>query len=243
MKTLGLNPLAKLDGPGIQSIEIEVKKFITDVNGVIVDLVTSGWYAKLPFILFGNYDFSSGFATGFKLLPVIRDAVRGNYTPIYLCSFVQGLGSPLAFLTFGGGSNIQDEIQNGDVVHLFTDDFQNPNWFGWVILHSGFAPYAGIVNNLRSDVLKIKQINMLPSGPSLAVNAQYDQELTVIKLSPTGDYKKTGVTPSRFKNPNYAQNDLVAMPVNLSIDQFQEIGSYITVPIESINFSLQIKSF
>lgn len=221
------------------SIPVTIRRHFTDVNGTVINKATvpAALQVEYPFYVFGEFDRQGGYNSGLQALA----PVNGTH---YLLSFIQGNGFITSFLTggFSGANTIKELVSVGDIVHVYTDDTQNPTYFIWIVQHFGQRALGAVVANSDSSQRDglINKI-FLESFKYHSDNVrQFDYPFYFIRSTNIATYKTDQVQPMIYKDPFVQQAELLEVEVNFNLDQYLSVGQYFlfATDIITMNFKL-----
>jgi len=210
---------------------VTIKRFYTDVNGTIVDksTVPVSLQKGFPFWMFGQFDKAGGYRVGNAVLP------PDLATP-YLCSFVVGVDTPFLFAT--GLNNVNNQFLLGDIVHVFTDSIQTPNFYIFIQQSCPGGSVASVYDNARQaepQKLNIEGANYF-AFTGADQNLQFAENLNYTVIDPDGTgYKNYPKNPLASQQVFNKQN-FIFFPINFQVDQYQQLSSTINFLIDTINF-------
>jgi len=224
------------------TIPLKISRYYTDVNGTIVDkaLVPVNLQVRYPITLFGQFDRNGGWKKSLQAVPV----TPGTY---FLMTFTSGINQP--FLAFTGANNIKGKIGLGDVVNVFTDDLENPNYFIWFVLSSDTVSLSSVVSNTESiqndkriGVLNLKEINYYFAGSTEAIILeQFSQPLNFLNFDNIGNFRGDDIQPSMFLNPFVRQRGFLTISTPFQIDQYKALVFYMVFNVDSIQMDFIVK--
>lgn len=236
--------LKTFDGLFDRSFTIKVKRYVTDNNGTVIAnaLVPVALQQSYPFYLFGEMDRQGGYRQGLSILP----PPDGTF---FLCTFINGAGFSTANIVgFNGLNTVKGNLQTGDVVLVFTDNLQTPNYYIWIVLQSTVA-YGSILSNLKTSQsdnrfnrLIAKNIHYSTSNNNLS---QWNQALHFIRTDNLGFIKDDNLTLNPYEGPDNFLVNIVIVPLNedtgVLLDQFIEFASYMLWTTDQIILNFKIK--
>lgn len=227
----GSNPVLQQ----VHTIPVQVRRFYTDVDGAIVDKVTvpAALQTKYPIFLFAQFDRNGGYKRSLQVAP----PMPGTH---YLMTYTQGITSP--FLSFTGFNTIKSMLKTGDVVYIYTDNIENPNYFIWIVLSCDTVSLASIVSNVESTqqdervgALFLKEFNYY-----VDVRSQFDEAIFFTKFDNIGNYRTDSINPSMNLNPHVEQVGLLTIAAPFKLDQYIGIALYMQYASDSIGFDFQV---
>lgn len=218
----------------INTLDIKISKFFTDVDGTIIDQNTLpvNLQQKLPVFLFGSFDAKGGYRTATEQSP--------PFGWNYWTSYVQGVNAP--FLQWTGLNEASTRITTGDMVSIYSDDLINPTFFAWIITSETTASIGSIVHNASNlnkngDQIKVDTIKYF--SPNLN---QYHEGLKYIVINNIGYPNSDVFTPFSFKSPMDKQDSFIDLNISFTLTQYILFTTYITFDTQLINFNILIRS-
>lgn len=233
----------KINGALMQehTIPMAVTRYFTDVNGTIVDKATVPNKLKVsyPVMFFGQFDRNGGWKKSLQRVPTMP----GTF---FLMTYTAGINQP--FLSFTGANNIKGQIGLGDIVNVFTDDLENPNFFIWLVISSNTVSLSSIVYNTESTqadgrigALFLKEINYFIAGSVQDTRAQFDQSLNFLNFDNVGNFRGDTIQPSIFLNPFVFQKGFLTISTPFKIDQYKAMIFYMIFNIDSLQMDFIVK--
>lgn len=223
------------------TIPIIIKRYFTDVNGTIVNkaLVPPALQVEYPFAVFGDYDKQGGYSNSFKALQPIPGTE-------YLLSFVNGMGFiPQTLTGFSGVNTVKNVIGFGDLVHVFTDDSQNPNYFVWIVQKNSYGSLGSIVGNSETDQkdgmlgkLYLQEFQYTTDNPV----EQWRNPIHFVRSTNNSTWRSDQVQPYIFKTPDNEQAELITIKCEFNLDQFLALVNYFYFDTEIITWNFKIRN-
>jgi len=244
---LNMNRAAQSPSPNNVMVEqhtipLKVQRFFTDVNGQILPItdpliIAAGLNVKWPVYLFGAFDQNGGYSIAQK----ICTPPRGNY----LCTFTNGKElTSTSILGFTGLNEIQSRLNPGDIVQVYCDNLQNPNYFIWIVLSNSYTGLGSIVANLlttqndgRNGKLKIKSVNFY----FVDIN-QLNESINFTVADNLGTFRNDSIQPYLFRSPYDEQNNFVAMETDFNLNQFMGVNTFLGVTTDNISFDFLVQT-
>lgn len=217
------------------TVPVTINRYYTDVNGTIIDkaLVPGSLQVNYPVYLFGQFDRNGGFK---RCLQTVSP-IPGTF---FYMTFVQGISSP--FLSFTGANTIKGVIKNGDVVIVYTDDLENPNYFIWIVISSDTVSFASIVANTettqqdgRIGQLWVKEANYYVSTPG-----QFYEPIFFNGFDNIGNYKGDSIQPNMNLNPYVEQTGILTLTLDFKVDQYISMCFYMRYSCDQINLDFKV---
>jgi len=208
--------------------DITVTRYYTDMSGVIIDksLVPTTLKQKIPFYLFHRLDHNSGYKIGNAICPPMPGI-------FYVYTFTPGIG--LDYFSFQFGNNVKSKFTLGDVVHVYTDDLNAPNYLIWIILHSRFQPYSGLIETSQG---KIQTTSILYFTDN---TLNYGEAIHMIQSNFIGIYKDNQYQPLSFKTPQMFQQDFIELQLQIKITDYLGLASYIQFTTDQLQFVFKVR--
>lgn len=219
LSTVKKKPLIQLQ----HSIPIDIRRYFTDVDGAIVakNTVAAALQTEYPFFLLGDFDRQGGYNASFKNLPVRP----GTF---YVMSFVNGYGMTSQQITgFTGLNNVQERMNVGDLVHVYTDSLIAPNNFIWIVQQNRNGSIASIIGNTETSQQDGTHGKMFVDHFQYYSDNQAEQwnrALMFTRSNNIGAYAGQQVQPYIFRNPYTEQDGFIKVECKFNMDQYQSIG-------------------
>lgn len=221
------------------SIGLNISRIVTDNFGAIIDksLLPAGMQVSYPVFLFGELDFMGGFNGGRNSCPL-----KGSSK--YLTTFINGSGFGFWNITgFTGLNTIQNQLQPGDIVSVYTDDLQAPSVFVWIVVNYPGYSFASVCANTLSTQsdkklgrLFVEKINFLSDN-----NNQYTEGWNCLRFDNIAIWDKNNISNKMFKDPYVKLDDIIELDVQFWVDQFIELTTYIQFATNVMNLTINIK--
>lgn len=219
------------------SLQISILRIYTDVNGTIVDKATvpAALQVDFPVYVFGEYDRQGAYNLGLKNTPPAS-------TTFYLCSYVYGINNPF-FFGFSGLSDIQGQLEPGDLVTVYTDDLNVPSYYIWIVQRCPDKSLGSILTNLPA----------LPYDPDYGYiraryfdyytdnEEQWKENLKLISYNMLGNVKSDGISPYAFKPAITINNQFIQVRVKFRLTQYFGIQFYMLYDTDNITLNFQIE--
>lgn len=221
------------------SIPVNIRRHFTDVNGLVIpkNIVPAALQVEYPFFVFGEFDRQGGYAAGLRALA----PQPGTY---YLTSFIQGNQFTSQFITgFSGVNTVKNRIAVGDIVHVYTDDVQNPTYFIWlvqsfnqgsigsIVANSDSRQHDGLIGPIILDSFKLGQTGN---------ENQFSVPFFFINTSNLTMFKANQVQPLMFKDPYVEQPDIIDIQCSFDLDQYVEIGYNFMFDTDEIRMTFKL---
>lgn len=214
-----------------------ITKYFTVAGGVYTltaaAAIPAALKTQLPFFLFGHADFGSGFAKMQSLFPL-----TGGWA--YDRPFVYG--RDYASTVFGAlDANATAVLRPGDLVIPVWATTAGPvNTVGFTIIRCTQVGYGTLLDALSSDLFLINMIRYVMSDTSAAGLAQYNNNVSIVKLSLFGKTDNDFVSPNSFKTPEQMQAGIIDIPLVKGVDKQIALGTFVNYDIANVQWSLFI---
>lgn len=230
IKVKGENIFNKIDNSVIsETITINVNRYYTDVDGQIIDKSTApaGLQVSYPFYLFNTFDSFGAFKICNKVVPPLGTAK-------YMYSHI--VRSDYDFLEFSGNNSVKGKFNIGDIVFIYTDDLDAPNYFVFIVVSCPFQSYASILQNIANKHMNAGEIKYFVDNFN-----NYQESLFEILHSPGGTYKVNTYQPYSYKNPLLANTEFITLNIPVKMTQYWGWSSYMQYSSELISFNFELK--
>lgn len=167
--------------------------------------------AKLNAFVFGNSDFSSGFA---KLQSQFPLAVWTYGVP-----FIYGKETAPAINGVNIDANVTGQLVKGDLVIPYYVTLGGVNYAALVVVRCTQVAYGTLLDALNSDMFTMNMIRYIMADITAAGLAQYNNNIFIQKLSLFGKYDSDFVSPNSFKLPEQMQDGVIDIPLVKGIDK------------------------
>jgi len=241
----GMGVLRALSGVG--SLNVNIKRYYSDVNGQQLDktsgLIPAGLKVSLPVFLLGNFDRIGGYNISLKTINLPSTAK-------FLMTYVHGYDQP--FLWNTGFNTVSKNFRKGDIILVFTDDLDNPSTFAYIVQTCDYGAIASIIANtmtqqddgtigfMRVQSIKYQVNNDLNSD--VAKNAQLNEVWQIVTFDNLGQFKQNPYSPIMNKDPYYkTASDFLQLDLQFVLTQYNAINflmQYATDLIQ-VNFTIQ----
>lgn len=225
------------------SIFMRIKRVYTDVNGNVIakGAAPVALQVKYPFFLFSEFDREGGYKQSLNFAP----PVEGTY---YLTSGVigsNGFTSASVIGFTGFNFSINGHLSVGDIVHVFTDDLNAPNYFVWIIQNAGKLSIASIMANSKTvqkdkvfNRLWVDSVHYTTSNENVP---QWSETINETRLDNLGSPRNDSFVPTIDRGPMNYLNNILILRLQFLVDQFIGYSSYILFSTEEIQFIFKMK--
>jgi hypothetical protein len=230
--------LGKFKGNPTFSAQFDITvllKYFTLTGGAYTAILPAALNAalknQLPFYLFGNSDFQSGFANLRKAFP-LSTWVHGR---------PQAWGKD-SFTEYGFDATVTGTLQLGDLVIPFTSALPGAGTttLALVIVRCTQVPYATLLNALSSDRFVLNRIRYVI--PDTTLTAQYSNNIGIYKQSLFGKLDSDFVSPNSFKLPEQQQTGIIDIPLKKGITKEIAFATYVNYDCTTFTWSVFVWS-
>lgn len=185
---------------------------------------------KLNAFIFGNSDFSSGYAKMESQFPL---AGAWNYDVpfIYNKGYATSAFSKL-------DATVTAQLQPGDLVIGYYATVAGTNYIGQVIVRSGQVPFGTLLDSTNSDTFDITMIRYVVPTSGATDLAQYLNNIFLATLSLFGKYNSDTIDPNAYKVPEQMQSNIIDIPVVFAINKMQALA--VSVNHDVTNFQWNV---
>jgi len=217
------------------SLNMNIKRFCTDANGSVINKNTlpAALKKNYPVYLLGNFDRIGGYNIGQKTVPQPVGSV-------FLMTYVNGYSNPFLFNT--GFNDVISNFKVGDIITVYTDSFQNPLYYVFIVQTCDYGSLASIISNTQTQQQDgvIGKLFVKNIAYQVDVDDQLSQTWQMISLDNLGQFKQQPFIPIMYKQPLYKLSDFVELPVSFLMTQFTGINFLMNFASDSLNVNLRI---
>lgn len=231
----------KKPSSGQATVNVVVKKYFLDPNGVVLDKANPAIPAilktKLPVFLLGNFDRLGGYAIGKKSLPNLNAAL------ILLDTYVQGYNQP--FLWDSGANTLANVLFTGDLVCIFTDSLNAPSGYVAVVQSNNYGSMASIISNTQTiqNDGKIGELSCTGIAFQVSDDKQLLQPWALMKYDNLANFEMHPYNPNEVKDPKtYTLQTFLDLPIQFLMTQFFGINFLMNFETDlmQVNFKLKL---
>ena len=220
------------------SLNMTVKRFFTDVDGAII-AAPLALQLKYPVWLFGAFDARGGYKAAHSIAP----PQPGSF---YLLSFINGCGfTSQNIVGFSGLNQLQNQLTIGDLVSVFTDDLQNPNYFIWIVQQNSKQSVGAVLQNIPTTSEDNKFNRMFVSSIMYSTsngNAyQWDEIINITRINNIGLINNNDYNPTADRTPQVFLNNILQLDLQFKVDQFIGLNTYMLYTTDQIQFDFKLK--
>lgn len=215
-----------------------VTLYFTESGGTYTQIAASALAAtlktSLPFFIFGNDDFESGYAQ-------LRDA-----NPVQIWSYNSPIiyGRDFPFDAFGQwDSTVTALLQTGDVIIPFTATVSGTNYVALKVVRSSTVKYASLLNATQSNTFVINLIRYAVPDTTATSLAQYTNSIQLFNLSMFGAKQSDKIEPLNFRNPEQQLANITDIDTEmLNINKQKAIAVMGNYDVVSFQWSVFVQS-
>jgi len=245
---LQMNPKREYPDPSntlqnLHTLSVNVTRYFTDVNGTLLDkndagLVAANMAVNYPVLVMGQWDLEGGYAVGQKVCPPLGGAK-------YYMTFINGKGltSQQICSTFSPANQIQSLLRIGDIVQVYTDNLQAPNYFVWIVLTSNAFPLASVMKNFstKQDDNRLMKLFCYQINFKANFMLQLPEVWHYVNVDNLGAYKDNQITYNMFNNPMNVLPDFLTLQTEFLFNQYIGIYLYMVIGVDTMNFNFNLK--
>ena len=165
--------------------------------------INAGLQSDLPFFIFGNNDFASGFKKLRQEFPVNSN---WNYAR-------PGIWGKDDFSELAFDANVEAVLEQGDLVQPFTSPLPGTGTttLALMIVRCPEVGYGTLLDELSSDRFEINMVRYVVSDTNLL--NQFSRQIQFNNLSIFGKFENDKLTPNDFKSPEQFQLGIIDIPI------------------------------
>lgn len=229
----------KYNPPFKAQIQVNILKYyFSEAAGVYTEVAAAALAAdlkvSLPFFLFANSDFASGYA---KLQ---AQYVLTNWS--YEAPVRYGKDYP-ATATYGADglwdATVRAKLRNGDVVLPFTAASGGTNYTALVVLRTADVPMSTLLDATNSNTFNI---NLIRYTVTAGQETQFANAILTTDETMFGKFSSDPINPESFKNPEQQQDNIVDLDVKVDINKQKGLASQADFDVVNLRWNLFIAS-
>lgn len=197
-----------------------ITKYYTLTGGVYTEIAAAAVNAalrnSLPFFVFGNSDFASGFSK-----------LKGQYPINANWSYGRpGIYGKDDFEELAFDSTVIGSLQNGDLVLPFTSTLPGAGTttLALNIIRCNTVAYGTLLDALNSDRFVLNGIRYTLDDTTQL--AQFNNQIGMFLLSLFGKFNSDFVSPASYKDPKQFQDGIVDIPLKYGIEKGTSLAFY-----------------
>jgi len=210
-----------------KSINLQVKRFFTDVDGQIIDKgsVASNWQRDYPVYMLGDFDRVGGFNLSQSTLHQ-PNGIK------FLMTYVHGLQQP--FLYSSGFNTVQLNFKLGDVITIFTDSFDAPTGYVWIQQTALSGALSSIISNIEQHI-HVKNISLQVDSTD-----QLEFDWQEVNFMPSGIYQSSPLILAEFRQPNFKLTDYILIKKDFKLTRFKGFNFLFSFSSNYMNINFRI---
>jgi hypothetical protein len=179
--------------------------------------------------IFGNSDFSSGYAKLQSQFPVT--------TWTYGAPFIYGKDYPIVNGVALDATALA-QLTKGDLVIPYYATVGGTDYQAFVIVRCTQVAYGTLLDALNSDMFTMNMIRYIMSDTSATGLAQYNNNIFVMKQSLFGKFDSDFISPNSFKLPEQMQDGVIDIPLVKGIDKQIALATAVNYNVSPVQWSL-----
>jgi len=212
--------------PPVRSFNLKVRRWVTDVQGLIVNKNTlpQALQVKFPFFMFGKNDMKGGYRTSLSVCPPLNGWQ-------FLTAFINNAPFSTFNITgFQGLSSIQNQILQGDIVQVFTDNIIAPNYFVWMVQTN--------LSGAMGSLLESKQKFNINYWNYIVDNAdQWSEIIFPTNTDGVGLRKSDGFNPLQHRTMDVFLPNILKLTWPFTVENDLALATYMQFACDSIDFA------
>jgi hypothetical protein len=208
-----------------KTINIQVSKFYTNVDGTLLDknLVNDSLKVKMPIYLFNKFDKDGGYRiSGVEAPP--------SPSMFLIKAYVKTIGYD--FTEFSGLNNVSQTLSAGDLVFIYADNPSNPNVFIWVVQSLSTKSLGSLVEN--DSELFMKSVRIFPNNIT-----DYIEALSYVVSDKFGDYNINQISQQAFRYPKLINNSYAEIPFSIELNKHVGFTTYLPFASDGISYDFE----
>lgn len=223
-------------------IQFLLKYFsVVDATGVWTSLTAAQLLAAqptlattMPAFLYGNSDYSSGFAKLQQVFP-LSGWTAYSEPGIYGKDLLRVNGSFF-------DATVTAQLRKGDLVIPVYFDAGATTYVGLTVVRCTQVAYGTLLDALNSDRFVMNMLRYVMADTSAIGLAQYNNNIQILKQSLFGKFDSDFVSPTSFKMPEQFQTGIIDIPVQKGIDKQVALAMYINYDAVTVQWSLFVQT-
>jgi hypothetical protein len=220
-------------------LNLNVSRYTTDSNGTVLapGAVPVSERNPFPFHLFGNFDREGGYA-------VADNLCADYYNTLLFGVYVWGLNTPLFF--FNPAASINSKMKKGDVVFIYVDDLDAPNYFTFVIVSSLYGAYSSLISQTNmvsvdprgmQTIFRIREIRYSWFDTN---DVQLEQPLFIVQTKYDSAVKTDALSPAAYYVPEQKNVKIARIPVDLALNTYMGVSGFLAFENPVLNLSFEL---
>jgi hypothetical protein len=197
--------------------------YFTEAADVYTAIAAAALHAtlktSLPFFLFGNIDFKSGYSVLKGAFPI---AVWSYATPfVYNTVPVPGTSALGPW-----DATVTAQLRDGDLVFPYTATVGGTNYLALKVVRTTDVPFGTLLEATNSNMFGINMIRYKVNSDAAADTAQFANTIVCGDETMFGRFTKDTVNPEAYKNPEQQQTDIVDIDFEFKVSKQKTLSSY-----------------
>lgn len=215
-----------------------IKMYFTEAAGVYTPILPAalgaGLNVSLPFFLFLNLDFSSGYS---QLKQKFPQALWVYNAPVvYGKDLPYSSTRPLANGLWD--ANVTPLLRDGDVIIPFTATVAGVNYVALTIVRANDIAYASLLDATNSNTFTI---NLVRFKVATGQETQFQNSVVIANETMFGKVTTDPVNPESFQSPQDQQPNILDMDVVIDINKQKGLASAANYDVLSLTWNLFIE--
>jgi hypothetical protein len=177
----------------------------------------------LPFFIFGNSDYYSGFSAGLRQNP---PAAVWSVVGIYQVGIDNLTGAVFS-------TAVNQYTKKGDLIMQFS---YSTTHYAFMIIDCGQVGYNTLLTSLSSDRFVIGQLRYVVTDTTKV--AQFAQNLNIITQSLFGKIASDFISPVAHRDPSNQQTNIIDIRFEKGIDKNVILSSYANYDVGTFTWSM-----
>jgi len=185
---------------------------------------------KLPFFLFGNIDFASGYPILKGLFPISN----WQYNPPVVFGSTNRPGDNFS----QWDANVTSLLQDGDLVITYTATAGGTDYLALKIIRSLDVGFATLLQATQSNLFGTNMVRYSAFSDAAVDIAQFANPFKCVDLTMFGKFTQDTVNPKGFKNPEQQQKDIIDIDFEFRVSKQKAIGCYFNFDAGAIDLNM-----
>jgi hypothetical protein len=213
------------------SINLNVHRYITDVDGRVLvgGVVPTIMRKNFPVFLLGNYDRIGGYT-------LMQKTIAQPSQLSFLCTYVQGVNLPMLFAT--GFNEVFAYFRTGDIITVWVDDFNNPNYFAFIQQTVQNGSVSSIISNPENQQIEVENVSLQVDNEN-----QLNKSWQITWFDNRGNTKNNPVNVgSIYRGPFYRLTDFIDLNISFELSHYMGITFLMLYDSQEININFRINN-
>jgi hypothetical protein len=209
--------------------------YFTELADVYTSIAAGALNAQLrvalPFFLFGNIDFDSGY-------PLLKGQFPLSGGWAYNPPVVYGKTVTPAAAFGPWDATVTAQLRDGDLVFPYTATVGGTNYMALKIVRTADVPFATLLGATSSNLFGINMIRYVVATNGAADLAQYANPIVCGDETMFGKFEKDTVNPEAFKNPEQQQDNIIDIDFLFRVSKQKSLSSYFNYDAGAIRLQM-----